>query len=143
MGKLEWDFTSKKISQETINRVQEKLGVKFPEDYLKCVKENNGGYPSLNLFDFTKKEGAVIKVLLSFDLNEYENILEVYKWVKDSLPSKVYPFAADPFGNYICFDYRTNKEEPIIVFWDNKEANSENCIVYICDTFTKFLLKLY
>ncbi|MFH0347132.1 hypothetical protein ACHADS_11355 [Bacillus vallismortis] len=34
------------------------------------------------------------------------------------LPEIVH-LACDPFGNQICFDYRQNRENPSVVFWDH------------------------
>lgn len=63
---------------------------------------------------------------------------------KDRLIEKVIPFAEDPFGNLLCFDYR-NDDQPIIVFWEHEKAfnDKESATIYLCDTFTKLMLMLH
>lgn len=71
-------------------------------------------------------------------------ILDVYNDIKDRLLKKVYPFAEDPFGNMICFDYRIDNE-PQIVFWDSEISfdNAEGAIMPIAKSFSEFMDILY
>ncbi|MDL5142231.1 T7SS effector LXG polymorphic toxin [Bacillus atrophaeus] len=57
----------------------------------------------------------------------------------------IVPFACDPFGNEICFDYRLNKENPSVVFWDHEIAyeDPDKALSHICDSFTELVNKLY
>ncbi|MBO1580102.1 SMI1/KNR4 family protein [Bacillus sp. XF8] len=50
----------------------------------------------------------------------------------------IIPFARDPFGNLICFDYLADKLSPTIVFWDHEEQG-EAAIEIICHTFSELL----
>lgn len=52
---------------------------------------------------------------------------------------KLIPFAKDPFGNLLCFDYRYNEKSPKIVFYDCEETT----ITTVCDSFTELLERLY
>ena len=56
--------------------------------------------------------------------------------------AKVYPFARDPFGNLLCFDYRNSTESPTVVFWDHEEENIKEAIYPVCSTFTELLASL-
>ncbi|MFD1425200.1 SMI1/KNR4 family protein [Laceyella tengchongensis] len=52
------------------------------------------------------------------------------------------PFADDPAGNFICFDYRTLVAgEPIVVFFYHKRDKDN--IKKIADSFSQFLEMLY
>ena len=86
----------------------------------------------------------VFNNFLSFDEEDSSNIINAYNDVKDRLIEKVIPFAEDPFGNLLCFDYR-NSEQPIIVFWEHEKAfnNKENAISFICNTFSELLNMLH
>ncbi|MCY8426886.1 SMI1/KNR4 family protein [Bacillus vallismortis] len=59
--------------------------------------------------------------------------------------SGIVPFACDPFGNEICFDYRQNKDNPSGVFWDHEIAYkySDGALSHICDSFTELVDKFY
>ncbi len=53
------------------------------------------------------------------------------------------PFADDPGGNLLCFDWRKAKTptSPVVVFWDHEHEDLEGedldrPLLYICDTFT-------
>ena len=119
------------------------MGIKLPNDYVECIKENNGGRPRPKTFDFGGNKEMIFASLLSLAEVDKENISAVYDWIKDRLPQGVYPFAKDPFGNFICFKY---EEESIsIVFWDHEKTSEdrEKSIETICETFQQLLDKLY
>ena len=42
-------------------------------------------------------------------MDDDENIIEVFDDYKDTLPAELVPFAFDPAGNLICFDYKMTK----------------------------------
>jgi hypothetical protein len=120
---LVWDSTHDEVSLGKIREVEEELGIIFPSDYLECVKVNNGGYPSREVLDFEGKKEAIFYRLLSFHREKNYYILSVYNNVKDRMVDGVIPFANDPFGNLLCFDYRQNSLNPTVVFWDHEIAN--------------------
>lgn len=138
--KIEW-IQSKPIDNETIEHTERYFGIKFPNDYKDCIKEVNGGYPTPDTFNFDGRNEAVLLCLLSLT-SQQGNITEVYDLNSNVLPAGVYPFARDPFGNLICFDYRGDIESPIIVFFDH-ELDSNEAIYYVCNTFTELLESLY
>ena len=107
VGSIEWLFISKPVSEQDIASIESLLNIKFPRDYIDCAKENHGSNPSLQIYDFNGHREAVFNSLLSFNPESSNFILAVYNDVKDRLPESIYPFADDPFGNLICFDYRS------------------------------------
>jgi cell wall assembly regulator SMI1 len=137
---INWLFVLNPIGDKEIREVESKLGIRFPDDYKKCVKKYHGGSPKPNSFDFKERKGAVLNNLLNFDSNdEYDYIVEVRNMV-EGMVDGIFPFAADPFGNFICFDYRDEKDSlPKVVFWDHELAS----IYYICDNFIELISKLY
>ena len=75
-------------------------------------------------------------------INKQFNLVSIYEKFKDKLPRDIVPFARDPFGDMICFDYRISKI-PSIVFWRVDKGKSEESIDFICDTFSDLLSSLY
>ncbi len=141
-----WGSTHGEVPGESVIQVEKALGIKFPEDFVECAVKNHGGYPSRDVFDFVNHEGAVFNRLLSFNPEKKTYILNVYNWIRDRLVEGIYPFADDPFGNFICFYYRNPEDKaPAIVFWDHEIAyeDPEKAISPVCNTFTELLSKLY
>ena len=141
---IEWLFTHEPAEEQDIISIESALSIKFPSDYIECAKKHNGGNPSFQVYDFEGKQEAVFNGLLGLCSKESNFILDVYEDVQDRLVKGVYPFADDPFGNLICFDYRNNTGIPTVVFWDHEisQENREKAIIPICDTFTELLFKL-
>ncbi|WP_094229184.1 SMI1/KNR4 family protein [Methanolobus psychrotolerans] len=146
-SEIEWLFVSRPAKDKEILEVEHILGIKFPDDYKECLKQNAGGSPEPNVFDFTKRKEAVFNRLFTCDPNDaYYYIPDNYKAIKDRLIDDIYPIADDVFGNCICFDYREGKDKaPKVVFWDHEVAyeSPEKAIYYICDSFIELLSKLY
>ncbi|MCG7316159.1 SMI1/KNR4 family protein [Brevibacillus laterosporus] len=137
MERIKWIVPKEPVEEKTISKVEMSLGIKFPRDYILSIMKFNGGYPEPNNFNFSDGGGAVFNNLLSFTIDT-ARIEETY----DFLPKGIIPFARDPFGNLICFDYRKDKQFPTVVFFDHEEEG-EDAIEPICDTFSELLDKLY
>ncbi|MEH7891755.1 SMI1/KNR4 family protein, partial [Bacillus thuringiensis] len=46
MKNITWSFMSKTpITDEEIQKAEKYFGIKFPEDFIACVKKYDGGYP--------------------------------------------------------------------------------------------------
>lgn len=139
---IRWKYTNP-IDISYIRKTEELLGIRFPEDYVQCVLENNGGTPKPQEFDVEgRRFPAVFEHLLDHDPNSKSYIVEFCPDYIDHLPDGIYPFAGDPFGNFICFDYRSDKDNPSIVFWDHEKPDNKN-VFPVCRTFTELLNKLY
>lgn len=44
-------------------------------------------------------------------------------------PKKLVPFAFDPAGNLICFDYKNDKNNPVVVFWEHENAGEKEMLM--------------
>lgn len=140
MSRVTWLFTDGTIDEQVIIAVENSFGVRFPDDYRECIKKNNGGYPEPNIYDINDDEGgAVFDCLLSFTSKD-ANIEVVYELT--SLPEGIIPFARDPFGGLICFNYCDTKDSPSVVFYDQESVN-EDKIKLICDSFSELIERLY
>lgn len=161
MNTIEWQFADETVSEAYVVNIGEDFGVKFPKDYVSCVAINNGANVEPELFSVENRE-KVFGTLLSFDKENDEFIVDVYKSYKNTLPNKVVPFAFDPAGNLICFDYKDHEDNPIVIFWEHENAweiemlireeglteeqaeeRARENVFYVAATFSEFLDKLH
>ena len=161
MSNVKWRSWDEPVTREETEEVAKKLGVKFPLDYIECAMKYNGAHVSPELFHVEGKE-KVFGTLLTYDKEDDEYIIEVFNDYKDTLPNKVIPFAYDPAGNLICFDYKNHEEDPIVIFWEHENAGEKDMLMreenlteeqaeerarenvfYVAATFTEFLDKLH
>ncbi|EEM16348.1 MULTISPECIES: SMI1/KNR4 family protein [Bacillus] len=159
---LKWLYPDKEVSEEVIKKFAENLKIVYPNDYIQCVKKYGGAIVEPSSFDVkNNEEGRVFGSLCSFDKNATSNIYKTYSNLKSSLPNQIIPFADDPAGNKICFDYKNHEDNPIVVFWDHEESENRETLIeeglsvqeadevmresiyYIADSFTSFLDMLY
>ena len=137
MNKLEWVLVNPLEDDTQIKKFEKTADVIFPEDFVSCVVENNAGYASLKNLETVRGNNRVCNNLLTFDEKKKVNIFNVYISVFSARGNtKLVPFAEDPFGNYICFDF--SKPTAKIVFWNHETNKTED----VCDTFAEFLTKL-
>nr|WP_040949623.1 SMI1/KNR4 family protein [Gorillibacterium massiliense] len=141
MGIKGWSFSEELHDETIITVVENNFGIKFPDDYKRCVKLNNGGYPEPNCFNMVDGEQGVFNNLLSFT-NKNLNIMMFYDFAEESSIEGLVPIARDPFGNLLCFDYRSSNLSPEIIFYDHEETGDE-AIIPVCRTFTELLDGLY
>ncbi len=143
---INWIASGESIDRAVIDRYGEQLNVKLPEEYVGIALENNGAHPTLDVFDIKGREEAVFDSLLEFNPEAGPDIFQYYDILKsNSGIDRLLPFARDPFGNLICFDYRETDNNPPIVFWDH-EADSdagEEPLHFIANSFGEFLDMLY
>lgn len=144
--KIEWR-KGNKIDSGSLDKIETIWRVKLPEDFKEIVLSHNKGRPNLNVFNTTESKGRVFGGLLNFDLNEKVNVLSDYQILKERLPERIFPFAEDPGGNFICFDYRNNESIPQIILWNHEgivinERNIFKCEL-VSNSFSKFISQLY
>ena len=137
MNELSWKFTKPLVGKTSIIKLEKILGIILPDDFISCVMLNNAGYPSLQNFETSSGVDHLFSRLLSLDEQSAVNIFNTY----DTMFSingieNLLPFAGDPFGNYICYDF----SEPIlkIVFFDHETCEVDS----ICQTFSELIGKL-
>lgn len=136
---MEWVLSKPLLNKDMINKFETKHQIQFPKNYVEVVCESNNGRPRPNVFDTEKDKERVAKSLLSFDSSHKENIWDTYNAMYKQLPSDVFPFMIDQFGNYVCFYYDPLMEEPTIVFWNLEEQQIEG----VASSFEDFLNQFY
>jgi len=134
---LGWRYKKGPVLESDFMKIEISFGIQLPELYKEIVRENNGGRPLPNRFDTENNKKRVIKAFLSIDERE-GNLENVYGWIKERIPQQIIPFASDPGGNYLCFDYRSSPVDPSVVFW-NHENNSIEMVSLDFTSFTKMV----
>jgi len=129
---IEWLFVNNLDDSESVDKFEKEKGVKLPPDLKNTIKKYNAGQPSKSIFDTDKSKENVFGALLSYNKSDADNIYTYYPIVKEENES-LFPFAIDPFGNFICL-LKSN-----IVFWNHENNSTE----FIASSFTELLNKLY
>jgi hypothetical protein len=137
---LEWEFSEYAVSRDAIRRVEEYWNVQLPADYVDCVLQHNGGHPSRDVFD-VPGNSRVFGYLCDFHAESGSYVLDSYEDMRDRLLDWIFPIADDPFGNMICLDYRVDRVNPSVVFWDHEASydDPEAALTYVAASFTEFL----
>ncbi|WP_010247870.1 SMI1/KNR4 family protein [Acetivibrio cellulolyticus] len=160
MKSIEWKRPDKPINREDIAKVEQIFGASFPEDYVNCIQLYHGGKAKPNGVDLNGNVRVFAK-LLSFLDDSFYNIVNTYINNKDRFMDGIYPFAIDPGGNYFCFDFRKDKNNPTIVFWNHEiavnasdydpedlkrfslEEAQERAMEKVCNSFSELLGMLH
>ncbi len=116
--------------KDCLDAYEKEFGLKLPEDLKKNITENNMGSPVPNTFKLRNGEENVMKNLLSFNKGDKMNAYFCKRL--EQIPADVFPFAIDPFGNFICL------KNSQIVFFDSELEECE----YICSNFSELLEQL-
>lgn len=134
-------------TDEIIDFTEKNLRVKFPQEFIDCVKQTDRGTPERSVFEFVDSETGEMRKeevgeFLSFNPENKFNILRENFIKPQFFPHTLLAFAGD--GDYLCFDYSIGGFEdknPPVVYWRHEHPEREN-IVDIAITFKEFLEKL-
>lgn len=118
---MNWLYLKKLKKQNSIGEVENFFRIKFPQDFVEIVKIYNAGMPIPNTIDTSREQGKAFGELLNFNLDSEENIISIYEEMKNKIPENVYPIAMDPGGNFLCYDYREDYDNPKVVRWDHEQ----------------------
>lgn len=132
---MEWKYVKRLEDESLIDQFAKMVCCSFSPEFLKCVKEHNGGRPSKRCFDTDRGKGRVLKSFLSFNRQDKENVWDMLEWEKEDLGENLLPFAIDPAGNLICL----KKTDGAVVFLNHETGGTELAAA----SFAEFLGKLY
>lgn len=125
------------ISKESIIKVEKKLGITFPQDFVDLILKYDGAYPCPNNLFFDGNEEN-INNLISFSENDPSYIIDIINETEDLNDSRLIPIAEDPFGNLFCYFFDDSKFG--IYFWNHEKPVD---IVYICKSFNEFISMIH
>lgn len=123
---INWDIDDEQpLDRDVIEEAEKRIGFNFPESYKECVIKYHGSTPLQDLFDVENVQRVFGQFLEYDDSSEsllycYVNGIDEHRGI---IPPYIIPFAEDPSGNYICFDYSENKGSPKVVF-----LNLDECV---------------
>ena len=136
---INW-ILSTPTSNTALEDAEKTLNVIFPKEYSELVLKHNSAYPEPYCVFVNGKE-RIFESLLSINKTDSENIFEYSEIVSENCGKDLVAFGSDPFGNYWCFDYNNENEEPVIVYYDHESAFEYEDYEpqFVCNTFRELL----
>lgn len=146
---MEWsNYDKEKLDKQILlHQIKNNWSIELPDRFIELIINFNNGIPKKNFFD-TENNQRMLGAFLNINKNINYNAFEVWESIKERLPGLVFPIASDPFGNFTCFDYRSNMKKPEVIFWKHEGYIDENGkehydTEFIAKSFDEFINKLY
>lgn len=132
MAVQKWSRSKPLENPLAVKQLQEKYGFALSGELTNCILSNNGARPRPNTIVLKNGEENDVKMLLSYNENDPENIYKVIEYFIKTYNGSLIPFASDSAGNYYC------EQGKRIVLW-----TQNNEIMPVCNSFLQFLDSLY
>ena len=132
MALQKWSRPKPLTNPIVIKQSEEKYGFSLSDDLVNCILSNNGARPRPNTIELKNGEENDVKLLLSYNDSDPENIFKVIEYFVNNYNGTLIPFAVDSAGNYYC-----EQGKRIVLWTQNKE------ILPVCNSFSQFLEALY
>lgn len=122
MNELTWKYVKPLKNPDVVTQFLKKNNIVLPLNLILFIEKNNGGRPSLKLFNTDKGKEHVFRSLLSYNQEDTDSIYTVFPQLFEN--TSLYPIGMDASGNYVCFDYSEKKYVLL-----NHETNSKEAII--------------
>jgi cell wall assembly regulator SMI1 len=144
----------KRPEMSMIDKMEENIQYKFPEDYRKFLETYNGGFVSPDKIEINHQQGRTTVDILygimdSSSGYDHLDLEKNFNSKKHQIPAGVLPIGHDPGGNYICIALTEDKHGQVY-FYDHEEPNEEshgnvnwNNLYLVAKSFSDFLSKLH
>ena len=132
MALQKWVRSKPLSNPNVIQQLEEQYHFSLSDDLKQCILSYNGARPRPNTIRLKNGEENDVKLLLSYNDCDPENIFKVIEFFVEEYDHKIIPFAVDSAGNYYC-----EQEKRIVLCTQNKE------IIPVCNSFSQFLDSLY
>lgn len=116
MSSITWNYVKTLHDSSAVRDFLKNCHLTLPAGLLECLEKNNGGRPSVKLFDTDQSRECVFKALLSYNKDDRETIYMVYPDLFKN--TSLFPVGTDSAGNFICYDFSSEE----YVLW-NQEMN--------------------
>lgn len=139
-------------SAEFLVEKERKWRLVLPTDYREFLEKYNGGIPEERSFEIKGNQYAINRFLCVlknvnespygwYDISVVESqIGERLTDNQDLVGIEVLPIAELYAGDYICLDFRENKDAPFVCLWSHEESGEFSPVTYrIADTFSTFI----
>ncbi|HEX3624544.1 MAG TPA: SMI1/KNR4 family protein [Verrucomicrobiae bacterium] len=121
---------------------------RLPNDYKDFLKQDNGGRPKPNKFEFATRSGKTEESTVHYFFALWDqrvgNLKKNFERYRRRLPSGFLPIGLDPFGNVIAIHIFGEKSGKIY-FWDHEKESdlpSLNNMFLIANSFDEFVQHL-
>lgn len=126
-------------TKQQIREFESLFAVELPEDYLVLLQHSNGGHPEVDSFQLPgPEEGALLGVNrfyhLGDDKNDHEGLWRAATAWEGRTSSRMVPFANDPGGNQLMFDFGCQPPAVKLCIHDEDFR-----IVHLADSFGEFI----
>ena len=144
-----------KPDAKILNEFEKLCKLKLPEDYKCFITNYNGAEPVEKYFEYNHGDHVVTRFLCIlenpnaspdgwYDICVIESqIGERLTDNEDLIGIEVLPIAELFAGDYLCLDFREDKENPSVCVWDHEESDDFEPVTYkVADSFTEFVKML-
>jgi cell wall assembly regulator SMI1 len=142
---LRWDNLREPLAESTVTEAERALGIRFPDDYRRCLIQFHGASPAVSDFVVVTQDGrrfnSCVGVLLTADPRDAENILAMHSGMGPYKDGPVIPIIDDGGGDFVCLDYRGKgaREAPRIVYFEHELGELHG----LAATFADFCSSLF
>ena len=139
-------------SPERLSWFEQSYRIMLPSDYLDFLHSGNGGVPLQNVFEIEGRERVVEWFLCLLDspkddsTNGWRDITVVVSQLderliddEDLVGINVLPIAALFGGDFVCLDYRSTADDPVVAVWDHELSDEFSPhLEFLAESFTEF-----
>ncbi|WP_240616064.1 SMI1/KNR4 family protein [Listeria kieliensis] len=146
-------------SDETVKKFNDFYKVQLPTEYVKFLKKYNGAIPVTNVFSSSKKDYLIERFLCLLSKEDRDRLTDV-SWSEigvvltelderlvddeDLIGMNIIPIAILFAGDFICLDFREDRELPSVCVWLHEESDEFMPVVEkISSDFVDFLNDLH
>ena len=139
-------------TEQLIAENEEDWNQKLPLDYKEFIMKYNGATPMENTFECVGHEYMVARFLCIlenikdtdegwYDISVVESgICERLSSNGDFVGAEIIPIAELYAGDFLCIDFREDRENPELCVWDHEESGELEPVTYkVADSFTEFV----
>ena len=121
----------------TLECIERKQNIKFPEAYIDVYQSNFNNIGNLSI----QFDGDFITIKKFLNANEINDVLDEFY---DDLGYDLVPIAEVEYEDFICLDFRDNKQNPSIVYWNYELVLEDSIegITLLYSNFNQLLIKL-
>ncbi|WP_258728951.1 SMI1/KNR4 family protein [Bacillus atrophaeus] len=139
-------------TDELLDEKERKWRITLPQSYKTFIKQNSGGMPLKSQFLCNGHNYAIDRFLCILKVTG-ENELEWYdigatmsqldeRIIEDEdlIGVEILPIAVLFAGDFVCLDYRSNRNEPAVCVWSHEESGEFAPVTYpLANNFAEFL----
>ena len=122
----------------SLHDIEKKQNISLPERYKQLYQSNFRDIDGKSIVRTNEEEFHIKRFLTVIEI--IHALDEFYDfWGYD-----IVPIAEDKYEDYICLNYKNNRNVPTVVYWNYDLAleNPDDAICFLCDSIEKFELEL-